>query len=1449
MLLAENERERALDLLQAVLDSDDPSFVPHPDGGWESTPSAIARMIRDSGPETIQRYVALHEDEAGHALQLADQAHDPAAWGRLARRLVLTPSGREALNRLGTYNLDLGRGVLARHYFNQWLEQSSADDPAASMIRAKRDLAELLLQSQPQASAADHRSARLRLGGRVQNSAEWFARMVSEQSGAAGAAQSNADDPTLDPRELPLLASDWSLPLTESEGLASLVDEVMGAAEARRVPLVLGFQPLVLDGRIHFRNMDAFRVIDRLTGDVVADVPTRATISGELERPEGRAYTMPPNPGGVECTFVSNQIYGSMTTDGERIYFVDELPLNPNPYLPPFANQRGGDSAARRGRNGLSAVDAKTLKVAWSVASSIEPTDERPEADANPEETFYLAPPTPTKLGLFVLAESRSEIFLHCLDPATGKERWRMLLTVVGRGIDADIFRRSQSCTVVEAEGLLICPTNLFRTIAVDPATQTRIWDHASPAEGPLAAQYQMGMQAIPPPVATHANDAPIVDRGQVILTEPLGQRIRTLDLQTGKTLWQVPREGDSYVAAVSRDLIVMAGPTRIRALKRTDGTAAWATEISLISGRGIRQGNFYLVPGADGTIRAVNMRTGTIVREVEGRERQPIGTLVDAGDRVLAISSRGLESFPRVGRVRQEIDELLAHQGDDPVGLYRRAQLRLASGEVVEAIADLRNSLQIDPQGASSERSRDLLFAIASREALRELPAAAGLVSDLARWSRNDDDRGIALRLHAEYLAREGKVAEILDLLRAHRDLKTSALISVEVDDPALSAVGWAQAFVHRQLKGADLGHRTAWTNELERELAQATKEKDEARLRELVEWLPMEAIGARARLTLARQLDGPDLVPEKEYLFLTAARSTTVETNVRARVGLIELMEMNDRPRELLGYLDQLEQSHSHARLESGETVAHWVETKRAKWPEEETPNRTSAWNFSNVNVQSETSYRLDPNKRVAFCVGSPNPFFRDWQLVFDQQRWTLEFHHRLTGKLEGKVSKLPASLAYQQPLNYRQIGSLLLFEQSDTVYAISGAQRRLIWHRRFDDPNGSSEEIASATGRVRVSRLPMAAFAVGQMVWPRIIAAGPGFVLVQAGRHLTLLDPWTGESVWTKSDLRQDQLVAADDEYALVYSQSGQYVAHRLIDGKPMTRGQIEGDLRLARGHIGRRILLMGTNPVGRQSRMLRAFDPVTKTDYWRIPVPFNADARLLGDEYVVIHDTQHRLKLLDAGTGKVLLEDEIPVGEKTKKAAGLPQVTAFSDGKLFYLAAQANIPGETMMPVAPSNNVRLALAHGWLRAYDRTTFQPVWHRELVDRSVIAAPGEELPFLVTVANRLIKVGNNASGLATSIELIDKRDGKTVFSREHGNYATMLELAYALDEKWLELRGYNLRLRLQFLDDGAQAPPAAAPKQNATSTMMQRFLDRAARERAKRAQKPAGEPQAPQE
>lgn len=322
----------------------------------------------------------------------------------------------------------------------------------------------------------------------------------------------------------------------------------------------------------------------------------------------------------VSSILYENPLIGSLSHDGQNVYFVDDVAITPPPVYnnpeigivggPQF--RQSGDLAdmVRAGR--LVAVNMKTGMVVWELGrfKQFETPKDLPqppplpsllneeEADKTTDafrlcrDAVFLGAPMPLNGKLYVLIEQAGCIRLLCLDPkvlarAPGPDPtpkpallWTQKLGKPNTTLPLDSVRRYQGATLAASEGILICPTNCGVVVAVDIMSRSLLWAHGyrvlEPTSGPAGRPRIDPNTGYPIPVEQLKLDrwrsaGPIISNGRVIMTAFDSRKLECLDIRTGKVLWWVPLDtNDLYVGGVVNDRVIVVGKNYVKAYQLT---------------------------------------------------------------------------------------------------------------------------------------------------------------------------------------------------------------------------------------------------------------------------------------------------------------------------------------------------------------------------------------------------------------------------------------------------------------------------------------------------------------------------------------------------------------------------------------------------------------------------------------------------------------------------------------------------------------------------------------------------------------------------------------------------------------------------------------------------------------------------------------------------------------
>lgn len=661
--------------LQDVLDAPEDFFFPREAGlgtPWASLKAEANRLLGTLPPPGRQTYEVLSGGKASALLKQARQGPNLELLAQVGQRYFHTRAGGEALDLLGTHHLDRGRFLMAALCFERLLGRPDLDQsPALSLFKAalafqrngEPDKAaaawKLLAKAGKDGVALGERRVDLRELQAVFD--QPFARPPTMASvGDWKLFRGNASRTGQVAGKLPELdkfKKGWQTRTVESAFARTWLETATTQVLGRGHAIVPGAAPLAAGGKALFRTQAGLHAVDIKTGELLWET----TLYNGFDSLAKEAYPHVSNWADKYLAqfpnvLYENEVVGTLSSDGARVYVVEDLsiPPFPNPYtnvhrmgfrgIEPNTPNLAPALEGVVQHNQLAALDLETGKMQWLAGGM--------DDKAGPlREGFFLGPPLPVGGKLYSLFEKESELRLVCLDPASGAVVFSQPLIQYKKTLLVEAGRRTWAAPLAYDQGILVCPSNSGAVVAVDLLTHSLVWAHAY-AEAPKAAPppvLQPGgkirvpirppLSRIPPKMlSTWKAAGPMIVDGKVILTAPDAGTIQCLSLRDGTLLWKVERQPeDQFVAAIHQDKVVIAGNHQVRALGIKDGNQLWNTAARVLSGQGVLVGNIYYLPvrdmlnqpGNNPTIIGIDLNNGNVVAQTASPGNEPLGNLL----------------------------------------------------------------------------------------------------------------------------------------------------------------------------------------------------------------------------------------------------------------------------------------------------------------------------------------------------------------------------------------------------------------------------------------------------------------------------------------------------------------------------------------------------------------------------------------------------------------------------------------------------------------------------------------------------------------------------------------------------------------------------------------------------------------------------------------------------
>jgi outer membrane protein assembly factor BamB len=681
----------AVELLQGLLDVPEDVFVPVKRAGPGGQPSIRPASIRAEASRLLKVLprpgLTVYEFTYGPRARdlLAAAKDDPVRLAEIARRFLHTQAGAEAAARLGTLHLDRGRCALAAGCFERALE-SAASESADPLLLFQAALAyqrsgNLARAEQYGRRLADEAPDGLRIGDHDISRDDLARAWRSPVAGSAG--PQSGDWPLFGgdagrsavAREVSLAREPlWQTATLEDGPALVWVEDALRQQAGASPPALPAFFPIAVHGQVISRTGRGLAARDLATGDLLWESVSELGLETLTRDPATHAHVASWAANylsGSPQALLENSVLGSFSSDGERVYAVEDLPFPP--YPPSYAlfvarhgqgwNLPGApEMTAAVFHNRLLALDLVSGKVLWEVGGS--------GAEGRfLQNGLFLGPPLPVDGCLYVPFEKNSTLHLLSLRPADGKLLGHPRLAILKTRIVLDGGRRLHALHLAFADGLIVCPTGAGGVVAFDIVADRLAWARAYREEPRPALPEDLGLmrgrgrwlrpsypQSPPNLTSEWKKSAPVIHDGKVFIASPDANDLRCLNLGDGSLLWTVGRSdsglaGDLFLAGACEGKVLVVGQKGVVALDAATGKRLWTCETQTPLGRGAVAGSHYLLPvrGGDGkpsVLLSIDLETGSVVERAVLPAGAALGNLVIARGAVLAQSATGLAAY-----------------------------------------------------------------------------------------------------------------------------------------------------------------------------------------------------------------------------------------------------------------------------------------------------------------------------------------------------------------------------------------------------------------------------------------------------------------------------------------------------------------------------------------------------------------------------------------------------------------------------------------------------------------------------------------------------------------------------------------------------------------------------------------------------------------------------------
>ena len=1148
----------------------------------------------------------------------------------------------------------------------------------------------------------------------------------------------------------------------------------------------------------------------------------------------------------------SNANFGLVSSDGIRLFVLEDSQFLTS--LQPGQQWGWGGIPEKvfEVSTRLTAYDLRTGRPLWEVGGPAQGE----ELDPPLAGYFLFGPPVVDRGEMFVIGEATSgdrsgQIRLLCLDPASGTERWSQLVAYADVGIGKDIGRRWHTAQPAIDNGQILCPTTVGWLVAVDRTTHSVTWGYRPPRPqqpqmngpdgnplGQAVPQFSLaGIWHPTPPIASEGRvlHAPIDAQGFLYC----------LDQSSGKELWNKPRGNGLYVAGVFDGLVVVVGREMTVAYRLSNGEQAWTASHSIPSGRGMASENRYHLPLASGEVATLNLASGEVVSQTYLPESAAggVGNLVLSQGLLISVDPFAVTAFEDRETITSDIARRKAADPNDSVALLREAEMALLQRSHEPAVELLRRI----PAGALAEapeaRRRNLLFS--SLQALVRADFHRASIEDDMRQLQElatSPEQILALRrLQADLYLADRQYSAAFDAYLQLADDSGRQMIPQDnnpaVQSPAVQvrADWWVAGKLVDLLASLPEDQRPALEGRVA-ELAQNSLAGGVEERRHFLGLFPDHPLSDEVRLRYADDLAADRHLARAEFHLLRVARRGTPAMGARAIERLARLLEEFGLREDAQATARLLGTRWRDATFPDGQT-GNQVSAKLLQgWPQEETPARGITWPEAGLRIERMAANYQNATNFELGQLGPRIPLFGRYRLNVDPQSQRLDM---VEGSTDAGYWTLPLRLATGGndggTAFARSNGHRLLLMFQGVLHMLSPSEKQALWTRPLD-----ARGVQQYFGRPQTPFLPLRTISAGNNRQPLQIQASAGpltlmgeeVICVQGRRFMQVLDVETGEVRWQMRVMRNGLSLGGGDRVVYLNALDPQALAQgqlamrsapipglprrgapmgpqalRTLDGRSVEVPRLKELQQKSLHTLGDDLLLATTTEMEVE---LRRHDPITGQDRWKLALRKGVLAALLDEERLACVEPAGK----EVKTSALTVIDLVDGSRQSFEVADIEikaknELFVFSDREQLYLVV--NRPGAVQNYY--NEQLPYVRINGTVATFDLASGQPRWKQQVLGQNLLLERLEFSPVLLFVSRKFENKGQ-MNFWSMHLVALDKRTGTRKLDEKSAQQPGFRSLTINARDRYIELRGWNDRLRLYPSDQAAVAPPAPETK-----------------------------------
>lgn len=1383
--LAEREYHEVLAFLQGILSRDEDSFLERvgEDRQQLGLKATARQLIGELPPEGHDAYELLHGATARRQLEAALRAGDREALAKVVRQFFHTSAGYEASLVLAEMEADQGHRLAAAALYRELIETPRAAarlEPQLSVAAAlnllaasqKDDAAEII-----RALAKNKPSAQVTLSGKAAplpsataDVVGWLTSLVGQPQAAmltnlnwltlhgdpARNSQTSGGRPHLRPR--------WEARVINDPSVEAYLSGRNDDFIQRGVVAIPGARPIAVGDIVVMRTPENIVAVEWQSGKRIWESRDEEELQSDLiasepmpgiDRDQWAAQGRP-----LEERVWDDALMTSLSSDGKHVFVVrgqstsrddDQMQA----LQPQMFGRNGIESSVAT--NQLAAYDIDTQgKLAWELDGS--------RSAGKLAGAFFLGAPLAIDNTLYVMAEMRSALYLIALDPATGQVQWQQQLIGLEQGITLDPARRRAGAMPSYSGGVLVCPTAASTVVAIDAIKREFAWVYKYPREASSVPDMrnfwpQQPMQ----PQLVRANNqwldsSAVIAEGHVLLTPPDSSEIHCVDLHSGKQAWKRLKGDSLFVGSVGHGRVLLIGGQSVQALRLADGEPAWENETlplpsgALPAGQGYVSDGLYYLPLTSGQIAEIDMAEGKLITFTPSAPNLALGNLICHRGSVLSQSALVLDKFEQLSVLRKRTETALAHNPDDPTAVRESAELKRSDNQKSEAVKLLKRAYELAPDDLVTQ---EMLVELLLEQLASDYKSFRSDVPLVAKLIHNREQQIDLLRIDAAGLDASGDRLAAWDAYLRLADFTAEEPAPLRIDERyTVRSDRWISGRLKSLWDGASADDRQTIESKLASRRPNLKNPRTAAEMRHYLAHLEHLPGASEVRLALTSYLIEHDRPQEAELEVLESLAKDDSSVQAAATDQMAKLTSLSNlsadrpRPRWPRGHVDE-EITSAAASATPRDPISgiqreqkpgfRQLRIEQDFWP----PAAPMQW-FISADCSELIGRSMVGDDAVRLTV-PPNSLtrqYRDSNLVHGARLGHLLFVN-IGGQPIAVDSRLDRSA-----------------QEAEVLWPTSSQEGMT------RDP--SRPRRGPVTTRGRTNRPPLY-HTYGRK---RLAGAGgaalgslgpvtPRGVVFQDENELKCVDPLTGVTLWSRTDIPIGCELFGDDEFVLA-ADSGNKVAYavRLIDGQLLEKRDCPKSEWLMTA--GRNVAQLGSGMSRSGRYVLSVTDIWEQKTFIQFELPNTARISLIEPDAVAAFEHSGHLRVIDVRSGQLVIDQKIDA------VSDAQAIHTMRSGDDLFVFVTSPVP-QQFRPIVQSFDY--PMINGPVYAFSMETGKPLWPGPAIvrNRGIFLAQPADIPFLVFADRQTMKEAAATGNSQIRVVCIDKRTGETVYRNEH--------------------------------------------------------------------------------